>query len=187
MRDYLISHYRSCPIVVITSMEFTLEYLPYFALGILTRINQNLINGKLDQTWIIIGLAAIYIIALQFTPNLRFGVKDARFFPFIALFLICLFMIFYRMRFLLNNSNAVGKRLSYIGRNTLPIYLIHYFIIIFFTIGTVQVLHDWKLLDLDSAFPLTVCLALLIIGVCLGVDKLLKALRIRHFFFPKYK
>lgn len=187
LRDYIVADWRNHPFVEVMSLEFTFEYLPYFALGILTRINEKFLTDSLARWWTIIALAAIYIIASSYAPQLKFGTQDMRFLPFISIILICIFLIFYKLRNLFNRSNHVGQALSHIGRNTLQIYLMHYFIVIFFTIGSIQIIFDWKSLNLDHVFPITVCVSLLIIAICLGVDKLLKRLHIRHLFFPKYK
>lgn len=186
-RDYLVSHWINYEFVSISSLEYTLEYLPYFALGILTHINRPILHDKFDRWWIIVGIVAIYLIASVYAPNLKYRHMDFRFFPFISIFLIALFLIFYRLRGILHSANPVGRSLSYIGRNTLQIYLMHYFIVILFSMESVQLLHDWKSIDLDYMFPLTITVSILIICLCLGMDMLLRTLKIRHFFFPKYK
>lgn len=187
MRDYSIIKFTGRTLFQLFSVEYILEYFPYFCLGILTKAYYNTLKSYIDKTYVLIAIILLFIAAIQIAPFLRFKVCDCRLFPVISLFLLGVFFIFSRLKRFLNTRTKVGKTLSTIGQNTLQIYLFHYFILILFATETIQTIFTWKTLNLNLIIPVTITVAFIIVFLCLQFDRLLSKLKIRWLIFPKYK
>ncbi len=187
LRNYIADYWENENAVNIISLQFTFQYMPYFILGILTRVNLSLLLRYLNRIIIIVFFISMFAVGAHYAPYMKYAYNDSRLLPFISLFLISIFLLFSRLQSVFNTSNRFGKPLSYIGRNTLPIYLIHYFIVFLLTSDIIQSIYSWKTVSLETVFPLTAICAVVVACLSLGINEILRLCKIRHFFFPKYK
>lgn len=154
------------------SLTHLTRYQVFFYLGAAARAFDGMIWKMLSRR--IAGLAVLALTAVVFYYTPRFRVPLEWFYGAAAtgiLFSITLF--FYIRRFFSGNA-MLGRMMKFVGKNTLPIYLFHYFII--------RILKDIDLSGLailisKSAWieiALITLISVSIVALVLGVDALLK-------------
>ncbi len=154
------------------SLTHLTRYQVFFYLGAAARAFDQQLWKLLSRNIVGIAVLALTFVVFWFTP--RFRVPIWTFYGAACtgiLFSITLF--FYLRRFFIGNG-AIGRLLKFIGKNTLPIYLFHYFII--------RMLKDVQLPWLVSGIkagawaeiPIVALISLAIVLTVLGVDSLLK-------------
>ena len=128
MKYYDLQRY---PILCLINLS---RYLEFFVCGILCRKYQSyflrFIGSEKVKALLLLSFLAIFIITWNKTIiryslihifNLEFSLR------WIGLFLV--FSIFYTYRNVFEKNNSITNSLRFIGRRTLDIYLIHYFVL----------------------------------------------------------
>ena len=104
------------------SLRLIAMFFPFYLMGIACRQYERLFHHFICNDYIIGGLMIVFVASL-------FHINGGFFYGFlqsgIGLLLLYRLCHFYQASF--SDNTFVGKQLSMIGRNTLPIYLIHYF------------------------------------------------------------
>lgn len=167
-----------------TSLHFVFSYMPYFLLGMMARLIMPGLRSRVTSPWLPLITVIVCLVTLIVMPVLRHGVLDWRIMPLLSLLMLGLFMTFSNLRGALNASTPYGRLLSTIGRNTLPIYLFHYFILSFLSLAVGDTLSGISFARSIGVLPLTIALAIAISLGCVGIDRLLSTLRIRKYIFP---
>ena len=96
-----------------------------------------------------------------------------------ALGVFLLYRVVYFYRGILSERTIVGRQLAVIGRHTLPIYLLHYFLFLGLKLPDVGAFVDGEGRWVFSSL-LTLTLTLLIAYTCVGIARLLSAIRPLH-------
>lgn len=169
-----ITHNSISPLL---SFLFFTEYAPFFCFGIICNMYNDKCAKWFTNKWVASGclvtFALAYILALPKT---------------ICNFTAIVFInaVFHHYQGFFNTETTVGKTLSYIGRNTLPIYFLHYFTFKYLH------LHEFATWLIDSNVELlgvfvSLILVLFIIALCLLTERLLSVFKPIHalMFGPK--
>lgn len=118
-------HYQGAFLSRWLSLRLIASYYPFYVMGVL----QNKLLGKFSSyasnDWII-GISLLSFIGMFFVPSLGFWGGITRCF-FGVIFIYCFFV---KNKDFFSSKTTLGRQLSLIGRFTLPIYLIHYFILL---------------------------------------------------------
>lgn len=176
--------FRDHAIMSWLSLHFVFSYMPYFLLGIVARLMLPAMQLRLSSPWLPLITVFVCLGTLIFMPVLRHGPLDWRIMPLLALLMLGLLMTFSNLRGALNTSTPYGRLLSTIGRNTLPIYLFHYFILSLIALAVGDTLTDLPAARSIGALPLTIALAIAVSLGCIAVDRLLSKLHVRKYIFP---
>lgn len=108
------------------SVEPTVRLAPWFFLGVCCKIHSRQLFSWLDRKWIVAVMAAVFIATAIVSHD--YGHIITR----VVLAFAGIFMAFgivHQLRVRLTSASPAGRWLGLIGRNTLPIYLLHYFAI----------------------------------------------------------
>lgn len=165
------------PIFCLTNLS---RYFEFFVLGILCRKYQGsfvkIISNDNVKAFLLLSFLGIFIISWQETIiryslihvfNLEFTLR------FLGLFLV--FSIFYHYRDFFDTDCRTTKAIRFIGRRTLDIYLIHYFLL--------PDLLSYKDILLGSVAPknsviellIVLFITLLIISMCLLISAIIRS------------
>lgn len=166
------------------SLHFVFSYMPYFLLGIMMRLLLPMLVVRVNTLRLPLVTAVICLVALCYMPTLRYGAFDWRVMPLLCVLVVSLLLTFRGFRGTLNTSTAMGRVLSVIGRNTLPIYLLHYFILSLLTLAVGDAFVGVNSGGAVWLFPITVAVAVAVALCCIGADRLMATIRIRKYIFP---
>ncbi len=147
-----------------------LSFLGYFLFGVIAKMYKSrfllFIENKYALSALLILFSSIFIFLRNISSfRLMLG--------FLGIVIVYGFFHYYQSYF--NNKTSVGKILSYIGRNTLPIYFLHYFFLqgisnLQSSILTEILFENWLVM-----IVIGLILTMLLVGVCLLLNKFLLA------------
>lgn len=150
------------------------SYFFYFLLGVLAQRNYNLLQKGLDGRWMI-PVCIIFFVILNLYPEIR----PQSGLPFRLCFLVqitagtlLLFAFFRGRETWFTKQTVVGRSLQYIGKRTLDVYFIHYFLIPFNLSNVSTLLGDYPMPIVELIISLF--LALAIVGVSLLIGNILR-------------
>ncbi len=154
------------------SLTHLLKYQVFFYLGAAARVFDSWIWRQLSRKAVGFGVAMLTFAVFWFTP--RFRVPLEAFYGAAVTGILFSITLFLYLRKFFCSHTALGRLLKYIGKNTLPIYLFHYFII--------RMMRDLDLPGLTGAIragawaeiPIVTLISIGIVLTVLGVDALLK-------------
>ena len=152
-----------------------LRYYMYFAAGQLIRLNlENLFQYKYRDTLVSVIIFGFLLSALYnwcFNVELSGPLFHVNFIIFELFALLSVFVLFYKKRTYFSSSSRVSKAITFIGRRTLDIYLLHYFFLPkdLSVFGHYFVNHPAPILELAFGGLVTI----LIVAVCLIVSEIL--------------
>ena len=164
------------------------KYLPFFLLGTLVRMNFDVLVKYLSKNALIyIAGVSCIVWCIGYTFSGKPSYACILLLP-VCISIISVFMGFYLMRNHINDSNIVCRRLAFLGRNTLQIYLLHSSFIFLLTVLTgIQILIG-LIYDNDLALGIFyIIIAILVAESCMFVDKLLKITCVHRYVFPPAK
>lgn len=136
-----------------TSISKTVEFIPFFALGLLLgnyrdRFNRWVDSGYIWGVWTLFAVLTIVVFTQQerlstlhfvdnllLTDDISYGAYVLRYALRMAIGvvgLLSVYALFRRLRHLFEHERSF-KPMQYIGRHTLEVYLFHYFLLIGFT------------------------------------------------------
>lgn len=147
-------------------------YFIFFVMGTLVRKHFEEFQVLLDSNWFIPLITSIFILLNFFCHTYAFkGYNDgALLFVCRALGPIIVFAFFRRYEASFTQETKLGSTLQYIGRRTLDIYLIHYFL--------VPSNLDLSFLSTTSMpiieLVITFCIGIIIVGVCLLISNIIR-------------
>lgn len=152
-----------------------LRYYMYFAAGQLIRLNlENLFQYKYRDTLVSVIIFGFLLSAVYnwcFNVELSGLLFHVNFIIFELFALLSVFVLFYKKRTYFSSSSRVSKAITFIGRRTLDIYLLHYFFLPkdLSVFGHYFVNHPAPILELAFGGIVTI----LIVAVCLIVSEIL--------------
>lgn len=167
----------------ITSTHYLFTYFHYFVFGLLASKYRDYFVKALDNKYII-GFAVVifglgsyweYYTISPLVPNGNYGIYKILYeiIETICAYtgIIVLYNFFRKEQDTFNNGTKLGRGLSFIGRRTLDIYLLHYFILPSLPmIGAFLIDYPNAVLELCIGFSLS----LLIVGICLFVSNIIR-------------
>lgn len=154
------------------------HYFFFFVLGTLVRKHFDLIQKWLDGKWLILCCVSVYFLLNAFKDmlpqdNVLGDVLDFAFGFILSLTgLIVLFAFFRTNQSLFSKEKKLGFYLQYIGRRTLDVYLIHYFLIPYQLKKIAHVFQDYPMPVIEATCSLVI--ALIIIAFCLLISNVLR-------------
>lgn len=159
----------------ILSLDKIILYTPYFYLGILIRLNFSKIRWIFESK-IVLSILTITLVLTYFSNNCISRHSSA----FIGIFL---FMgIFFQSQQFWNSDNIIARLMKKVGKNTLPIYLYHFFITAYVYLTGVWLYFGDILGKYYIEIPIFIALSLIIAIVCIYADELLGKISILHKF-----
>lgn len=163
----------------VLSLHYIFEYFQFFVLGFICSKYKDLFFRKIQSAFVI--LLAIYIILLYLKySDIGFDYRSNLYLHYINKFsdlLLRYFGVFIVMAVFkkyapaFESTTKCGKTLQYIGRRTLDIYLLHYFML-----PALPMVGDFFKQYPNLVLELTtvIIISLLIIGCCLLVSSILR-------------
>lgn len=154
------------------SLRLVAMYFPFYILGLFCKKWEYIFHQIINNEYV------TAIIMIAFTAGLfkhNGGFYFGCIMGILGVFLLYRLVFFYQDFF--SDKTMVGRQLCFIGRNTLPIYLIHYFFFLGLKLPKVGAFIDantqWGILTI-----LVSVLTLIIVYASLGVVKLLSISKI---------
>ena len=145
-------------------------YFIFFVLGTIAKRYFQQFQVLLDNKWVLPFCILFYVLTNVFSDVIP--VKDVIVsLPRTIAGLVVLFSFFRINQRLFSKEHALGRAFQYIGRRTLDIYLIHYFLLPV-NLGFITVFIEHPMPVLEATFSLIV--ALIIIGACLLISNILR-------------
>lgn len=152
-----------------------LKYFLFLCLGTLAQKHFDKFEKLLDSTpLVIISIVSYFLMNIFYTPINSSGAVARLFFILLSacfgLVVVWAFFRKYKEQFSLERS--LGRLLQNIGRRTLEVYLLHYFIIPRQLGSACPIFSEYNLPLIEFVCSLTI--AFLIISVCLGISAVLR-------------
>ena len=160
---------RVCEIFSLTHL---MRYQVFFYLGAAARAFDNGLWKFLSRKASAIAIVLITIAVYYYTP--RFHVPIWEFYMAACTGILFSITLFFHIRHLFTGNGVIGQLLKFIGKNTLPIYLFHYFIIRMMKDLNLPVLVEGIKAGAWAEIPIVTLISLVIVLTVLGVDGLLK-------------
>lgn len=153
-----------------------LRYYMYFVTGRLIHLNlENLLRYKYRDmlvSVVILGFLLLAVYNWYFNVELSGLLFHINMVMFELLALLSVFVLFYKKRTYFSSSSRASKAITFIGRRTLDIYLLHYFFLpkALSVFGHYFVNHPAPIFELAFGGIVTI----LIVAVCLIVSEILR-------------
>lgn len=183
--DILPVEFFDHPFILFLSLEKVIFYMPYFILGISWRLIFDRLRPCLKDRWVLPIAASSALLAFvtdRYVPS-----SGAMHFAIHAWILVSVFTVFFDLRKAFNSDSIAPRLLALVGRETLVIYLFHYFfiraiytLIIHFVPS--QSLPE-PLISPWTSFVLTIAIT----AACIIANKTLSRMGISSFIFPTAK
>lgn len=147
------------------------EYIPYYCFGLLSRMYYDTFMRVITDSRLVSAFLVIFVVVynIDFIPHTPCCIT--------AILVINAFFFHYKGFFSLDTK--VGVCLSYIGKNTLSIYFLHYFVFKYMNLHWLATF----IMDNNVQFIgvlLTIFLSLVIIALCLLVERGLRVAKPLH-------
>lgn len=149
------------------SLRLVAMYFPFYVLGICCKKWELFFHRVINNEYVVAIIMIIFTIGLlKHDGGFYFGLLMG----ILGVFLLYRFIFFYQDLF--SEKTKVGRQLCIIGRNTLPIYLIHYFFFLGLKLpeigNCIDIYTQWGVLAI-----VVLLFTLLIVYGSLGISKLL--------------
>ena len=150
------------------------RYFIFFVIGVLTRRYFDQITKLLDDSRFMTIVIAAFVgsLLLWYGKDCNMWWKKLEFFVWGLLGIIIVFSFFRKHEASFAKGTVLGNSLQYIGRRTLDIYLIHYFLVP----RNLQALGHYFSENSNPTIELfvTLIIALIVIGLCLLVSNVIR-------------
>lgn len=157
-----------------------IKYIPFFYLGIISKLYQNLFFKLLKNDYFL-GISIVLMILLYLNDSrINMCLQG-----YLGIYLIC--ALFYKYRKIFEQTSSVTQFILIIGQSTLPIYFLHYFLlkgIVIFSASFQFIMNKggWILNGI-----LTSVIVLIIISLCIFVKKIIGISPTLHLILFGYK
>lgn len=160
------------------SLPLVAFYAPYYCFGMLAKMYSNIYMKIIKDSRIVSVCLVLYVLILCINglPKMLCG--------FLAVVVISAIFSHYKNFF--SENTTVGRSLSYIGRNTISIYFLHYFVFRYTNLHCIATFLIENNIQFIGCI-LTFVFSLIIIATCLLVEKTLQTCKPIHslMFGPK--
>lgn len=148
------------------SLRLVAMYFPFYVMGMCCHRWENIFHRIVNNEYIAGGLMLVFTAGLIYQKG---GFYFGLLMGIIGVLLLYRIVFFYQNVF--SEKTKIGRQLCLIGRNTLPIYLIHYFFFLGLKLpgagAALDVHSQWGVLSLVA-----LALTILIVYASLGVAKI---------------
>lgn len=152
------------------SLVNVVSYTPFFLFGVIAKMYNDIFKKLVESKWVISAVIVVFV-ALHIVGNVCEIDIKLIFYGLPGVVLI--YIVFHNFRDFFCNKTWVGRALSYIGKRTLPIYLIHYFLLSGVApeiiVPVIQNNCGWIV-----GFMCFFILSLVILGTCLLIEALFR-------------
>lgn len=146
------------------------HYFLFFVMGTLLKKHFDVVQKWLDGKWLLLVCILVFFGMAAFTKLVPINAK-IKGFPSTIAGLVILFSFFRNKQALFSRETRLGRISQYVGRRTLDIYLIHYFILPKnLSFVTVFVDHPMPVIE---AF-VSMCIAIIVIGASLLIGNVIR-------------
>ncbi|MCM1336449.1 MAG: acyltransferase [Candidatus Amulumruptor caecigallinarius] len=161
-------------------------YLPFFIAGMLVHAYRERVWRLFPRLWVpaAVALTLFVLLNLHYPESFVFISDFTWTMPLFVVMTVCVFVALSGCKGVLNGGNRAGRVLSIIGRNTLPIYLFHFFFNLW--IGRVVILNYLPELPQNDILwiPFVLVMTCVITAGSLGLYQLLECAGMRKYVFP---
>jgi len=147
------------------------QYFIFFIIGTLAKQFFPLVEKALDNQWLLAGCIIFYFLVNVFWDAIIIGITAFSFLLSIS-GMVILFAFFRHHQAAFSQERRLGRSLQYIGRRTLDIYLIHYFLIPRNLGSITTIFTDHPMPIIEATVSLTI--ALIIVGACLLIGNIIR-------------
>lgn len=118
------------PFLMILSLQ-QLHFFIFFALGIVMKKNVKLFYSWFDNSYLMAFLIIAFCVLYLFFHHIQFAITGIifKFITFGILGIFIIFAFFKKYESVFKSTTVLGNCLQYIGKNTLDVYLLHFFFI----------------------------------------------------------
>ena len=146
------------------------QYFLFFVMGTLVKKYYVKFQDLLDRKWLLPVCIAVYFLGNSFYDIVHLPNAIKRL-PLTLTGLIILFAFFKSKQSLFSSANRLGRVMLYVGRRTLDIYLIHYFLLPV-NLSVVTFFADHPVPAVE--FFVSSVLSLVIIAMCLLISNIIR-------------
>lgn len=143
----------------------------FFVMGTLVRKYFDTVQRWLDSKWLLAICILLFFLEIPFVDDLHIN-RNITGFPMSILGVIILFSFFRQKQALFSHETRTGRVFQYVGRRTLDIYLIHYFLMPTRLKKVVTIFNDCPMPILEAAASCLI--AILVIAGCLLVGNIIR-------------
>ena len=147
------------------------HFFIFFVIGTLVKKYYDVVQQWLDSKWLLPFCILFFFLEIAFSDLLPFN-ENWIAFPITMTGLVILFSFFRNKQHLFSHETRLGKVFQYVGRRTLDIYLIHYFLIPSSLKHVVTVFHEYSMPIIEGF--VSVIIASLIIAMCLLIGNVIR-------------
>lgn len=147
------------------------QYFIFFVIGTLIKQHFSLVEKALESSWLLPCCIVFYFLGNAFGQQITTGVTMMAFLLTVSGMTI-LFGFFRKNQSTFSNQHLLGQTLQYIGRRTLDVYLIHFFLIPRQLGQVTSIFTDHPMPIIEGAVSLLI--ALLIVAVCLLIGNIIR-------------
>lgn len=157
------------------SLGKTLTLVPFFMAGALAGMHRNRLLKLMDNTWFVLCSLALFCV-LSFSSPVSENTTSAVYFLSRFAGLAFIVSLFTSLRSYVDSKTRIGRYLQRIGRNTLPIYLFHFFMILIAGYFIDEVKPILQLFSSNTAIEIITftTISAIFAEVCLLADSILR-------------
>lgn len=147
------------------------KYFIFFVMGTLVKQHFPLVEKSLNQSWLLTCCILFYFLVNVFRKYFTVGITVTEFMlTFTGM--VILFSFFRNNQAAFSKERPVGRALQYIGRRTLDVYLIHYFLLPRQLGKVTTVFTDHPMPIIEAAVSLLI--ALIIVAASLLISNIIR-------------
>ena len=147
------------------------HYFIFFVLGTLLKKYFDTVQCWLDGKWLLPCCILFFFLEIPFFDVLHIDGNIIGF-PMSLAGLVIMFSFFRKKQHLFSHETRLGSVFQYVGRRTLDIYLIHYFLLPVELRKVFTVFHDHSMPIIE--FAVSTLIAFLIIAMCLLIGNIIR-------------
>ncbi len=147
------------------------HYFIFFVFGTLMRKYFDIVQKWLDSKWLLPFCILIFFLEIPFENVIPINSAIIGF-PMSLIGLVILFSFFRNKQALFSHDTRLGVLFQYVGRRTLDVYLIHYFLVPLRLREVVTVFHNHSMPIIE--FMVSTIIAILIIAMCLLIGNIIR-------------
>ena len=143
------------------------HYFIFFVLGTLTRKYFDTVQRWLDSKWLLACCILFFFLEIPFFDLLHID-GNIMGFPMSLTGLVILFSFFRQKQRLFSHETRVGRVFQYVGRRTLDIYLIHYFLVPVNMHDVVTVFQDHSMPIIEGSVSCVIAMLIIAMSLLIG-------------------
>ena len=147
------------------------QYFIFFVIGTLVKRHFATVEKALDSSWFLACCIVFYFVGNVFSRHITVGVTLMAFMLTLS-GMVVLFGFFRKHQVVFSDQRLLGRTLQYVGRRTLDVYLIHFFLIPKKLGEVTTVFTDHPMPIIEGAVSLLI--AILIVAVCLLIGNIIR-------------